>query len=87
VWQVTSGDRFQSGGLKGRSDESVRRRNQPRGTRDLAHLGGYISRHHALHGDVCAMLSSAAVFGVQFTAKFLDEFLQNMVSNRIIFMG
>jgi len=79
VWQVTSGDRLQSGGLKCRSDEGVRRRNQPRGTRDLAHLGGYVSRHHALHGDICAMLASTAVFGVQFAAKFLDEFLRHTI--------
>lgn len=77
VWQVTSGDWFQSGGLKCRSDEIVRRWNQPRGTRDFAHLGGYVTRHHALHGDVCTVLASATVFGVQFAAKFLDEFLHH----------
>jgi len=79
MWQVTSGDRFQSGGLKCRPDERVRRRDQPRGPRDFAHLGGHVTGHHALHRYVGAVLAAAAVFGVKFATKFLDEFLRHAI--------
>jgi len=71
MWKVPGGNRFQSGGLQRRPDKRVRRRDQPRGACDLAHLGRHVSGHDALDGDV-----GGAVFRVQFTAELLDEFLR-----------
>jgi hypothetical protein len=68
-------DRLQSSGLQRGPDELIWGRDQPRSAVDLAHFGSHVTWHDALHCDVETILAAAAVLGVQFAAKLLDEFL------------